>query len=333
VVPPSTIRERHRPALVDVTVADVGEDEVEVRLADGRAGVVPRRELLTPPEVGEQARAAVLAREDPRGRVCLSVAWARTVEAWDRAEAAHREGSTLNGTVTKEVKGGFVVDLGVRAFLPRSLAGVLEADSPTLVGSRIEVSVHEVVPEDDRLVVSRRDVQRREQRRLEKAAWSDIAVGQRRSGVVVAVEDYGAKVDLAPLRGLIHRSELTWGRMGHPSDVVTVGEPVEVLVLEVSRSKRRIALSLRQTRPHPFEGLEPGGVHDAVVVKVLDYGVFARLEGTGAEGLVHVSELSTIPGARADQLVVPGEQLRVKVLSVDRERNRLALSVLQAVGG
>jgi ribosomal protein S1 len=182
-------------------------------------------------------------------------------------------------------------------------------------------------------VVSRRDVQRREQRRLEKAAWSDIAVGQSRSGVVVAVEDYGAKVDLEPLRGLIHRSELTWGRMGHPSDVVAVGERVEVLVLEVSRSKRRIALSLRQTRTHPFEGLEPGGMHDAVVVKVLDYGVFVRLEGVGAEGLVHVSELSTIPGARADQLVVPGEQLRVRVLSVDRERNRLALSVLQAMEG
>jgi ribosomal protein S1 len=319
--------------VVEVTVADLGDDEVEVRLADGRTGVVPRRELSTEPAVGDRTLAAVLAREDPRGRVCLSVAWARSVEAWDRAEAAQREGTTLVGAVTKEVKGGYVVDLGVRAFLPRSLVGVLEGEPSSLVGQQVEVSVHELARDDDRLVVSRRDVQRRAQRRAEKAAWSGIEVGQRRSGVVVAVEDYGAKVDLEPLRGLVHRSELSWGRLGHPSEAVAVGDRVEVVVLEVSRSKRRIALSLRQAGPHPFEGLEPGDVREAVVVKVLDYGVFTRIEGSEAEGLVHVSELSTLPGARADQLVVPGEQLRVKVLSVDRERNRLALSVLQAVEG
>lgn len=312
-----------------MTVNRLGDSDVEVRLADGRVGVVPRRELPEVPAVGDRIRVAVLAREDPRGRVLMSAAWAAAVEAWDRVEAAHREGATLHGSVTKEVKGGYVVDVGVRAFLPRSLVGTIEGEA--LVGSEVELSVHEIDRDEDRLVVSRRDVQKRERRRAEKEAWSEIEVGQRRTGVVLAVEDYGAKVDLDPLAGLVHRSELTWGRMGHPSEIVAVGDRVEVVVLEVSRSKRRIALSIRQAGAHPFEGLEPGEVREAVVVKVLDYGAFVRIEGGEAEGLVHVSEISMLPGARADQLVVPGEQLRVKVLSVDRERNRLALSVLQAV--
>ncbi len=316
---------------MEVTVTKLDGHDVEVSLADGRRGVVPLKELLGEPAPGDIQRAAVLAREDSRGRVCLSVAWARAVEAWEAAEAAHREGGTLHGRVAKAVKGGYVVDVGVRAFLPRSLVGELEGAPDSLIGEEVEVTVHEIARDEDRLVVSRRDVQRREQRLAEKAAWGRIQVGQRRSGRVVSVEDYGAKIDLDPLRGLVHRSELTWGRLAHPSDIVSKGDEVEVLVLEVSRSKRRISLSLRQAHPHPFEGIEPGEVRDATVVKVLDYGAFVCIDGTAAEGLVHVSEISTIPGARADQLVVPREQLRVKVLSVDRERNRMALSVLQAV--
>lgn len=311
-------------------MTEVSGDDVEVRLADGRAGVVPLKDFPVAPEVGQGERAAVLAREDPRGRVFMSVAWARTIEAWDAAEAAHSEGTTLRGRVAREVKGGLVVDVGIRAFLPRSLVGSVEGAPGELLGTEIEVAVHEVDRDRDRLVVSRRDVQRREQRRVEKAAWAEIEVGQRRTGTICSVEDYGVKVDLHPLKGLVHRSELTWGRARPPSEVVAVGDEIEVVVLEVSRSKRRIALSSRQAAPHPFEGVEPGQLHDAVVTSVVDYGAFVRLAGTSAEGLVHVSELSHLPAARADQLVVPGEELRVTVVSVDRERGRLALSVLKA---
>jgi len=334
-VPPAVVapREEHIPPVVDVTLVSVGDKEVEVRLADGRTGVVPRADFTGPlavPEEGEPLRAAVLVREDPKGRVTLSAAWARKLDAWSAVEKAVAEGTTLHGTVAKEVKGGFVVDVGVRAFLPRSMVGEVDGPLAGLVGTVVEVAVSEVDRPNDRLVVSRRDVQRREQRKAEKSAWAAISVGQRRRGRVVSVQDYGAKVDLDPLRGLVHRSELTWGRMGHPSDVVSVGDEVEVLVLDISRSKRRIGLSLRQAVPHPFDTVEVGEVRAGTVVRVLDYGAFVRLDGTDAEGLAHVTEISALPGQRADQLVVPGEELRVKVLSVDKERNRMALSVLQA---
>jgi ribosomal protein S1 len=323
--------------VVDVTVDAVGDKEVAVRLADGRPGVVARADFDAaghePSDVGSVIRGAVLAREDPRDRVVLSASWARKADAWTAVEASRAGGGDLRGTVAAEVKGGLVVDVGVRAFMPRSLVGEVEGGPAALVGTEVAVAVVEADRARDRLVVSRREVQRRGRRDAEKEAWAGLAEGQRRTGRVVSVEDYGAKVALGPLQGLVHRSELSWGRIGHPSEVVAVGDEVEVLVLEVRRTKRRIGLSMRRVAPHPLDGVEVGSVHAGTVTTVVDYGCFVRLDGIGAEGLVHVSEISELPGARADQLVVPGEELTVKVLSVDRERNRLALSVTQALYG
>jgi len=319
--------------VVDVVVADLGDREVEVRLADGRTGVIPRADwdrAHLSASAGSQARAAVLHREDPRGRVAMSASWAAKSDAWHRIEEARDNKEVLSGPVAKEVKGGLVVDLGVRAFLPRSLVGDHSGELAELVGSVVHVTVNEIDRAKDRLVVSRRDALRKERRAAEKDEWAALEAGQRHNATVVAVEDYGAKVRIGQLRGLVHRSELSWSWFDHPSDVVDVGAEVEVVVLDVSRSKRRLGLSLRGVSPNPLEAVEVGDVCDAVVQRVVDYGAFARIEPTGAEGLVHVSELSEIPGQRADQLVVPGEPLRVKVLSVDAERNRLSLSALQA---
>lgn len=310
-----------------------GDREVEVRLADGRTGVIPRADFdsVSEPVHGEVVRAAVLLRDEPRGRVPMSAAWAHKADAWHRIEAARDRGTTLGGRVTTSVKGGFVVDLGVRAFLPRSLVGADPAGGAALVGSDVEVIVDEADRATDRIVVSRIAAQRRARRAAEKAAWAGLQPGHRRRGTVAAVQDYGAKVDLHPLQGLVHRSELSWSHFDHPRDVVSVGDEVDVLVLDVSRSKRRIGLSIRLCSPHPLDAVEVGALVTATVQRVVDFGAFVRLEGSGAEGLLHVSEISPVPGQRADQLVVPGEQLQVKVLSVDKERNRMALSVLAAM--
>ncbi len=319
---------------MDVALVEVGDREVRVRLADGRTGVMPRDDFdragLSDSAVGSEIRAAVLHREDRQGQVSMSAAWAAKSDAWHTVESAARDKTVLSGTVGRQVKGGLLVELGMRAFLPRSQVGELEGELADLVGTEVEVMVQEIDRAADRLVVSRRDAQRRRRRAGEKQAWSEIAVGQKRMGVVTSVEDYGAKVQLGPLRGLVHRSELSWSRVDHPGDVVSVGQEVEVEVLEVTRSKRRLGLSMRRTADHPLDGVEVGAVCSATVFRVVDYGAFARLDESGAEGLVHVSELSELPGQRADQLVIPGEQLRVKVLSVDRERNRMALSALAA---
>ena len=372
--------------IVDVEVTRVDGAEVEVRLADGRTGVVDRRDFPTAPSVGESVPAAVLSRnDDRRGRVALSHRWARTELAWQRVERARAEHTPLSGRVVKEVKGGVVVDLGLRAFLPTSLIGGIEIEAPVepepepvvepvadaepesalvaepvvepvaeaeteseteppaadegtapvtvtvsdpsaLVGREVEVLVTEADRAKDRLVVSRRDLQRRRRRQEEKDRLSSVKVGSRVTGRVVSVADYGAVVDLGGLRGLVHRSELAWERFGTPADVVSVGEQVTVEVIDVNRSKKRVSLSLKRTRPDPYGGLEVGQILPATVTRVVDYGAFARLE-SGAEGLIHMSELSDVPGYRPDQLVVPGEELMVKVLNVDSAKHRIGLSV------
>ncbi|HMR96004.1 MAG TPA: S1 RNA-binding domain-containing protein [Microthrixaceae bacterium] len=360
--------------IVDVEVTRVDGAEVEVRLADGRTGVVDRRDFPAAPSVGESVPAAVLSRDDDRrGRVALSHRWARTELAWQRVERARAEHTPLSGRVVKEVKGGVVVDLGLRAFLPTSLIGDIEIEAPVepepepepepvadaepesapvaepeteppaadegtapvtvtvsdpsaLVGREVEVLVTEADRAKDRLVVSRRDLQRRRRRQEEKDRLSSVKVGSRVTGRVVSVADYGAVVDLGGLRGLVHRSELAWERFGAPADVVSVGEQVTVEVIDVNRSKKRVSLSLKRTRPDPYGGLEVGQILPATVTRVVDYGAFARLE-SGAEGLIHMSELSDVPGYRPDQLVVPGEELMVKVLNVDTAKHRIGLSV------
>jgi ribosomal protein S1 len=318
--------------VVEVTVTAVGDGEVEVRLVDGRPGVVPRGEFEQPPSVGEVVEAAQLAREDPRQRAVLSVSWARKQRAWERVESALAEGTPLTGPVTKQVKGGAVVDLGLRAFLPTSLVGEAGADGPggdvaALVGSEVEVLVTEVDRAKERVVVSIRDLQRRRRRAAERELLKSLTPGRRVTGRVVSVADYGAVVDLGGARGLIHRSELTWGRLESVESVVAVGDQVEVVVVDVNKSKRRIGLSLRATQPDPYAQVEIGQVSSATVVRVVDYGVFARLDEGGAEGLVHISELTDVPGYRPEQLVSPGEQIMVKVMDLDPKRRRLALSV------
>ena len=200
-------------------------------------------------------------------------------------------------------------------------------EAAALVGSTIDVMVIEADRAADRIVVSVRDLERRRRRAREKDLLKSLEKGATVTGAVVEIADYGAKVDLGGVRGLVHRSELTWGRLEHVEDIVSVGQQVEVVVLDVNRSKRRIGLSLRATQPDPLETIEVGSIHSATVFRVVEYGVFARLDDNGGEGLVHISELSDVPGYRPDQLVTPGEQVMVKVLEVDLKRRRMGLSV------
>jgi small subunit ribosomal protein S1 len=314
--------------VVPVEVTQVGAQEVEVRLADGRTGVIPRREFATAPGVGDTVVAALLARDDPRGRVVLSHAWAAKQQAWERIEEAKASGVPVRGTATKVVKGGIVVDVGLRAFLPTSLLSDTPGTDPAaLVGTEVEVLVTEVDRASDRIVVSRRDLLRKERRKQEKELLGSLQPGTRVTGSVVSVADYGAVVDLGGVRGLVHRTELTWQRFGTVADVVAVGDQVTVEVLDVNKSKRRVSLSMRRTAPDPYDGLEVGQILDATVTRVVEYGAFMQLDASGAEGLVHMSELADVPGYRPDQLVAPGEQVMVKVMEIDRSRRRLALSV------
>ena len=320
--------------IVEATVSAVHAKEVEVRLVDGRTGVIPRSEFGDRVAVGEVVEAALLARDDPKQRTVLSRSWAQRQRAWEQVDAARAEHTPLPGKVVKPVKGGLVVDVGLRAFLPASLfpEGMAPESAKSLVGQDVEVLVVESDRQSDRLVVSIRDLERRRRRTAERDRLRSLEPGRRVTGTVASVADHGAVVDLGGVRGLVHRSELTWGRLGRVEDVVSVGDEVEVVVLDVQRTKRRVSLSLRAAQPDPYAGLEVGAVLTGTVTRVVDYGAFVRVEGD-AEGLVHISELSDVPGYRPDQLVVPGEEVTVKVLDVDRDRHRLSLSVRQVLLG
>lgn len=324
----------HEPAVAQVTLVSVGEREVLVRLADGRTGVIDRADFddagLGEPAEGSDLAAAVLQREYPDGRVPMSAKWAARTLGWARVTRALETGEVLTGTVERSIKGGFVVKVGIPAFMPRSLVGDVGGKASELVGTDVEVVVKEVDRNADRVVVSRRDPQRRARRAAEREQYSELSPGQRHNGEVTEVLDVGAKVRIGALVGLVHRSELSWSRVGHPREVVAVGDAVEVEVLEVIRSKRRIALSIRRTMPHPFDSVTVGATYPAVIQRVLEYGAIAEIADTGAVGLIHRSELSVVPGLRPDQLVVPGEEIHVKVLSVDPIKDRMALSAVQA---
>lgn len=324
----------HEPTVAQVTVSSLGDREVLVKLADGRTGVVDRSDFddagLSDASVGDVIAAAVLQREHPDGRVPMSVRWAARTLGWARVVQALDAGEVLTGTVERAVKGGYLVRVGLSAFMPRSLVGTLQGPESDLVGSEVEVVVKEADRATDRVVVSRRDAQRRAQRAAQRRRLAELRPGQRHTGEVVEVLPVGAKVDLGGVVGLVHRSELSWSHVGHPGEVVSVGDRVEVEVLEVVRSKRRVALSVRRTAPHPLDAVEVGATYTATIQKVLEYGAIAELDDMGAVGLIHMSELSEVPGQRPDQLVVPGEKVQVVVLSADPERDRMALSAVRA---
>lgn len=320
--------------VVDVEVVVVRDRDVEVRLADGRTGVIDRREFDTAPAVGSAVPAALLARDDPQHRVVMSHRWARQQRAWERVASAKQNATALTGPVVKVVAGGLVVDLGVRAFLPASMVDEHPVgDLAAMVGGEVTVVVTEVDMERERVVVSRRDHLRRARREVEKQAFGSLRVGQTITGTVVAVQDYGLHIEIMGVRGLLHRSELSWTRPPRPSEVAAIGDDIEVVIVELNRTRRRLGLSLRRRSPDPLAAVVAGGLHPATVTTVLDYGVFARLDDVGVEGLVHLTEMSELPGARPDQLVTPGESVTVKVLSVDPERRRIKLSMRQAVAG
>lgn len=326
----------HVGRMVDVTVTAVRDDEVEVKFADGRLGVIPRADVDGAdgrmPGVGDPMVVALLAREDPKGRVVLSRSWAAKQQAWERLENAHTSHTPLTGTVQKAVKGGLLVAVGVPGFLPASLVEEHSVDNlDAYVGQELEVLVSEIDKGAGKVVLNRRDVLRRQRREKEKELYSALSVGDRVTGRVISTADYGVLIEVNGVRGLLHRTEMSWGWTQDPATMYSVGQSVEVLVSDINKSRKRVSLSVRQLTPDPFSTLEPGTIIEATISRVVEYGAFALIDNTEIEGLVHISEISDVPGFRPEHLVAPGERVVAKVLAVDGKRRRIGLSIRQAV--
>ncbi|MEZ5340827.1 MAG: S1 RNA-binding domain-containing protein [Acidimicrobiales bacterium] len=323
--------------LVTGVVTGVSADEVEVALRDGRPAVIYRRDIdeagSEPSSIfsiGDTAEGAELRRDDPKKRVVLSRTWALKQIKWKRILDAKADGTLLDGLVTGVSGKGVVVDVGVRGFVPAShLALEPVSDLSAFAGQTLQLKVLEVDAGRERLVLSRRSVLMREQRKETHDALAGLAVGSVIDGTVKSITNYGAFVDVGGITGLVHLSECSWKRLRSATEVVSVGDVVKVKVLDVKIKKRRVSLSLRQVADDPLLAIEAGTVIEGPVARLVEFGAFVDVGDI--EGLVHLTELAEYRVSVPEEVVTPGEVVRVKVLSVDRKRRRIELSIRQAV--
>jgi small subunit ribosomal protein S1 len=306
--------------------------------------VIPAKELsirhdVDPSEVvkvGERIEALVLQKEDKEGRLILSKKRAQYERAWGRIEKVMAEGGTIKGPVIEVVKGGLIVDIGLRGFLPASLVDLRRVrDLHPFVGQELEAKIIELDRNRNNVVLSRRAFLEESQSETRRQFLESLRVGERRRGRVSSIVNFGAFVDLGGVDGLVHVSELSWKHVEHPSEVVQVGEEVEVEVLNVELDRERVSLSLKATQEDPWKEFErkhrSGEMIEGQVTKLVPFGAFVRV-APGIEGLVHISELSEAHVDSPEQVVQVGDTVRVKLIDVDVPRRRISLSMRQ-VGG
>ena len=326
--------------IVSGTVKTKAAHEIELDLGGDRIGVISQRywgddpaaDLTQQCVLGEVVNAAVLVREDHKGRIVLSRLWAMQQIAWVSIARAAAANEAVTGTITAVVKGGLSCDVGVRGFIPSSLIDVEPVENlQALVGREVQCKVVEADQVSGRLVLSRKAVVRAEQRKAAKAFMETMSAGDEYTGKVVDIQDFGAFVDINGVRGLVHTTELGWKRVQHPNEVVSVGDEVQVKVKSIQKPKQRVNLTMKLT-PDPLTELEVGGLMTGRVTRLADFGAFVAVSDD-IEGLVHITEMAEYRVYHPEEIVLPGEEVWVKVLAVDRKRRRVDLSISQAIAG
>ncbi|MDQ2951110.1 MAG: S1 RNA-binding domain-containing protein [Chloroflexota bacterium] len=334
------LRPLRRGETVEGTVASIAGDEATIDLGDRPAGVLAIRESgHTQLSVGDAVAATVVQPESPDGRVVLSLRRAMSRQQWDDMEDLLRSGRIIEVPVIDANRGGVVVDVGLRGFVPLSqLAsiGAIEAGESgvaqpvrALVGTRLRLRVLEVDPKRDRLILSEKAARQQLRRERKAEGAAKLSAGAVLEGTVVSVTSYGVFVDVGVADGLVHGSEITWEKDLEPTSLFKVGDSVRVLVVGIDQEKQRISLSIKRLADDPWQSfvstVQSGQMVNATVTRVMPYGAFARV-AEGVEGLVHVSELAPKRIADPSEVVKVGDTLRVKIVSVDKERRRLSLS-------
>jgi small subunit ribosomal protein S1 len=338
----ATIKPFEEGDVVSGEVVRIDKDEVLVDIGYKSEGVIPSTELsirrsVDPAEevsLGEQVDALVLTKEDQEGRLLLSKKRARFEKAWRKIEAAAESGEPVEGTVIEVVKGGLILDLGVRGFLPASLVDIRRVHNlDEFKGETLECKVIELNRSRNNVVLSRRAVLEEERKEVREQILGRLQPGMVVEGKISNIVDFGAFVDLDGIDGLIHISELSWSHVNHPSEVLSVGETVRVKVLDIDRERQRISLGLKQTQEDPWRRVldeyKPGDALEGTVTKVVAFGAFVEIV-PGVEGLVHISELAEHHVENPSEVVSPGDQVWVRILEIDESRRRISLSVKRA---
>ena len=331
--------------LIEGTVVKIDRDEVLLDVGYKTEGVIPSRELsikhdVDPNEVvnvGDGIEALVLQKEDKEGRLILSKKRAQYERAWGDVEKIKEADDVVTGSVIEVVKGGLIVDIGLRGFLPASLIELRRVrDLTPYLGQEIEAKILELDKNRNNVVLSRRALLEQSQSETRSSFLTNLEKGQIRKGVVSSIVNFGAFVDLGGVDGLVHVSELSWKHIEHASEVVEVGQEVAVEVLEVDMDRERVSLSLKATQEDPWQAFARthaiGQIAPGSVTKLVPFGAFVRV-ADGIEGLVHISELSDKHIELAEQVVSSGQQVFVKIIDIDLERRRISLSLKQANEG
>ncbi|HEY5541615.1 MAG TPA: 30S ribosomal protein S1 [Coriobacteriia bacterium] len=328
--------------LVSGVVVKVERDEVLLDIGYKSEGVIPARELSIRKDanpgdivsVGDAVEALVLQKEDKDGRLILSKKRAEYERAWTKIEEKFNSGEIVEGEVIEVVKGGLILDIGLRGFLPASLVDLRRVkDLAAYTGTRLEARVIEMDRNRNNVVLSRRVVLEEGRKHERAEILGKLQKGMILPGNVSSIVDFGAFVDLGGIDGLVHISELSWSHVNHPSEVVKVGDPVNVQVLDVDLDRERISLGLKQTTEDPWKMLVKdfpiGSIIEGTVTKLVPFGVFVEL-GDGVEGLVHISEMAKGHVETPDQVTSVGQKVMVKVMDVDLDRRRISLSMRAA---
>ena len=331
--------------IVEGTVVKVDRDEVLLDIGYKTEGVIPSKELsikhdIDPDdvvEVGDQIEALVLQKEDKEGRLLLSKKRAQYERAWDKIEEVKEADGVVTGTVIEVVKGGLILDIGLRGFLPASLVEMRRVrDLQPYVARELQAKIIELDKNRNNVVLSRRAWLEQSQSEIRAHFLDTLQKGQVREGVVSSIVNFGAFVDLGGVDGLVHVSELSWKHIDHPSEVVEVGQPVTVEVLDVDMDRERVSLSLKATQEDPWQTFARthriGQVVPGKVTKLVPFGAFVRVED-GIEGLVHISELAQRHIDLPEQVAKVGDEVFVKVIDIDLDRRRISLSLKQANEG
>ena len=340
----ASLRDFKEGDILEGTVVKIDRDEVLLDIGYKSEGVIPTKELsirhdVDPTQVvkvGDEVEALVLQKEDKEGRLILSKKRAQYERAWGRIEEVMQSGGTIKGPVIEVVKGGLILDIGLRGFLPASLVDLRRVrDLHPFVGTELEAKIIELDRNRNNVVLSRRAFLEESQSEGRKKFLESLQKGERRKGTVSSIVNFGAFVDLGGVDGLVHVSELSWKHVDHPSEVVQVGQEVEVEVLDVDLDRERVSLSLKATQEDPWKEFErkysAGEIIDGQVTKLVPFGAFVRV-AAGIEGLVHISEISEQHIETPESVLAVGDEVRVKVIEVDVPRRRISLSMRQ-VGG
>lgn len=338
-----SIKVIHEGDIVKGTVISVNDKEVLVNIGYMADGIITKENLtddhsLRPSDivnVGDEISTYILQVNDGEGNVSLSKLLADSLGVWDEFEAALKNGTTIDVKVNEVVKGGVTANIkGVRAFIPASqLAYSYVENTNEFLGKTLTVKVIELDRDKKKVVLSRKEIEKEQAEAKKETLWSSLTKGEKRTGVVSRLAKFGAFVDLGGVDGLIHLNDLSWKRVVNPSEVVSVGDKVEVYVLDFDKAKNRISLGLKSVDENPWntvsEKYKVGSIVDGTVKRFLDFGAFVELE-PGVEGLVHISEISEDRILKVSDVLKLGDTVKVKVLEIKEKENRISLSIKEA---